>query len=194
MMVKPAPPKKKRKNKKKADRSGGLQDGVMTLSRSELVATIEIAANGSTAGKSFPIIPDTFSFLKGIGASFDRVRWNSIKFYYKPAVGTTFGGLVSMGVDWDNSPTTIDRSKVSSMTPNMTCAAWHDGEKTPLVLPASRLQSRSWYVPNATDAKLIDKGPGALVVAASVSKQTTQVAIGEVWVHYSVTMQGTTSA
>lgn len=162
---------------------------MITLQRKELVKTVTLDANKSSMTGHFDVVPDSFSFLKGVAKSFDRVKWNKLHFFYKPAVGTVYGGLFSMGFDWDWSQGDTDRTTLSGYTPNSTNACWADTEKTPMVLPQNRLQARIWYTPQT--GQWSDKGPGKLHYAASGTSSASPQTLGEIWVCYSLTMQGT---
>lgn len=190
----PAPTQKKsRKRRKKLGLGSGVSDdGVIHLHRSELVSSVSLDANASTSKGIVAIKPSSFSFLKNLSSSFDRLRWNSLEFYYKPAVGTVYGGLVSLGVDWDGSSAAKDwnRQKISSLTPNSSSAAWADTQANPLRLPTNKLQSRLWYTPN-TGSDLNDQGPGNLVWAVDGKSDSSKFTVGEIWAKYSVTMAGT---
>lgn len=184
--------KRKRRKKKSAGRGAVSQDGTINLQRCELVASVVIPKTQSEASGIIDIVPGSFTFLKSLATSFDRLRWNTMHFYYKPAVGTVYGGLVTVGVDWDFASSASSRKTVASFTPSLTMAAWADTERAPMVLPVSRLQSRSWYVPSASVP--IDKGPGRIHWAASGTVSNSDTTLGEIWVRYSVTMQGTNPA
>lgn len=191
MSLAPAPkPKRKRRNRgKKAGVSAGNVDGVMSMSRREFVAEVTLGNSKSTTIGSVEINPTQFSFLKGLVKSFEMYRWLKLHFYYKPAVGTNIGGLFSMGVDWDSKTTPTTRQQVGSFSPNQTLACWADGEKTPLVLPLNRLQTRTWYLPHC-DVE-VDKGSGTLRWAVTGTTSVSQSVYGEIWVDYSVQLAGT---
>lgn len=135
------------------------------------------------------MVPSSFSFLKGLGAVFERVQWKKIHFFWKPAVGTTFGGLITVGFDWDWSGQDADRAAVSAYTPSKTWPLWADGEKSPLVLPPSKIMSQKWYMPQQRDWST--KGPGKLYWAVDASAVTVATVVGELWVDYTVLMSGT---
>lgn len=137
----------------------------------------------------FDLLPSSFSFLKSLFKSFDRVKWHKLNLYYKPAVGTTYGGLVSLGMDWDFASRDVSRSTMSGFTPNASFAAWSDTEKSPMVLPANRLQSRAWYTPN--NGEYVDKGPGKIHWAVKGDSGATSKTFGEVWATYTVSLMGT---
>lgn len=182
--------KRKRRAGNKPAMGGG--DGVIHLSRDELVTTIKVTKNTTSSTGHFDLVPSSFSFLKGIAKSFDRLVWNKIHIFYKPAVGSTFGGLVTYGVDWDFVTTNdIGRERISSLTPSATLAAWSDNQTKPLVLQPAKIQSRRFFSPNATTEDNSNKGPGKIHWATSVSAQAADTIVGELWVSYSVTMQGT---
>lgn len=183
----------KRKRKRRSNPSVNSNEGMITLQRCELITSIRLRANAENADGQFVLEPASFAFLKGLAASFDRAKWNYVKIYYKPAVGTTYGGLVSFGMDWDLGNKELAREKISGLTPNCTVAAWADSEKNPLVLPPARLQSRTWYTLSAS-ANDFDRSPGIIHYAISGTAKTTAQTIGELWVSYSIVMQGTNPA
>lgn len=185
----------KRRQRPRNRQQTSCGEGAITLSRCELMVSLVIKKGTSTSTGHVDLIPSSFSFLKGIAKSFDRLKWNNMRVFYKPAVGTVYGGLVSYGVDWDFSTTAeLKRPAISGLTPNYSLAAHADSEKSPLVLPSRRIQSRLWYSPNSgTEYK--DMGPGKLMWAVDgMSADKSDVTVGELWVAYSVTMQGTNPA
>lgn len=189
--------KKKKSRKRKRNGAAGSStsvnsDAQINISRTEVIAVIKTDSTGGVTGH-VDLIPDSFGFLKGLAKCFDRFRWDAFKVFYKPAVGSTIGGFVSVGMDWDFAGTDVARAKLSGYSPNFTTAAWTDTESRPMVFPSSRLQSRSWYMPNAgSSVAYVDKGPGKIHYAVESSAKSTT--IGELWCSYRVTMAGTTPA
>lgn len=184
-----AAPRRRKKRKSRSSNSIGEQ-GTVTLQRRELLGTVKVASNATSATGHFDILPDSFSLLKTIAASFDRIQWKRLNVYYKPAVGSTVGGLVTVGMDWDWSTSdNVNRAKISGLTPSFTCAVWQDNESKPMVLPSQRLMSRLWYTPKI--GEYVDKGPGKLHWAADIEAFKAEKVFGELWVDYSVIMQGT---
>lgn len=179
-------PKKKRAPRRKNNPS--REDGSITLTRTELVTTLTLS-NASSAVGHIDLLPDSFPFMKAVFAAFDRLKWLKLHMYYKPAVGTVYGGLVSFGMDWDFSSVDVNRSKISGFSPNCTIAAWADGENRPLVIPPNKLMSRSWYTPRQGD--WVDKGPGKIHWAINGKRDAGETTIGELWVSYTVQMFGT---
>lgn len=112
-----------------------------------------------------------------------------MRFYYKPAVGTTYGGLVALGMDWDFQGVDVERSKISAFTPSQTMAAWADTESRAMVLPSDKLMSRNWYTPRSDAWQ--DRGPGKLHWAVEGTAETGGKTLGEIWVDYTVVMEGT---
>lgn len=158
----------------------------MRLARSELVRSLTTDATGSASG-TIGIIPDSFPVLNQLFKSFEKIKWLGLRVYYKPAVGTTVGGLITYGVDWDRKADAgSTRQKVAAYTPSHTQAIWADNEMTPMIVPPSRLQLRIWYTPDEGMP-----GPGSLVYRAEGPKSTV---IGEFWVHYQAVLAGTRAA
>lgn len=158
----------------------------MRLARSELVRSLTTDASGSASG-TIGIVPDSFPVLAQLFKSFEKVRWLSFRVFYKPAVGTTVGGLITYGIDWDRkADSATTRQKVAAYTPSHTQAIWADNELSPMIIPPSRLQLKLWYTPDQGTP-----GPGSLVYRAEGPKSTV---VGEIWVHYSVILAGTRAA
>lgn len=184
--------KRKKKNRKRtrSKRSSGaarLQDGELRIRKKELLESLSLEEGKTEIVQSKEIVPDTFPWLKGVATSFEKVKWHSMKMYWKPAVGTTEGGLVTMGVRWESGKVSDNRVTVAALTPSATGAVWEDGEKRPLVVPPARLMTRAWYIIGAKDS---DAGPGTLEVGVTGSPGKV---LGEVWVEYTVTLAGTKS-
>lgn len=186
-LAKPGP--KKRRNRRA--RTTGRQDfdGRITITKSEIVDAIKLKAGESESVGHFNILPASFPFLSKMGAVFERIKWLSVQFWYKPAVGMTEGGIVTVGVDWDWSATDPARVKIAGYTPSQSFSVWTDTQAKPLVLPPGRIQGRAWYTPATGDA--VDKGPGKLCYGVTGSKPTSDKVYGELWVRYTVTMEGT---
>lgn len=159
--------------------------------RHECVQTLSVPAQTNTASGNFSLIPANFVFLASLGKCFERIRWNSVSIYYKPAVGTTFGGLVSIGTDWDSKNPAKDRKNISGYTPNASFPAWGDTERQPMRLPAQRIQSVDWYTPASDTLGL--STPCTIVWAADITKQAVDTTLGELWIEYDVSFDGTKS-
>lgn len=185
--IRPTPKKRRRPRQRRQNMNETL--GRIVLHRKELVTTIQLSSNASSADGSFDIAPAAFPFLKGLGAVFEQSRWDMLKLFYKPAVGTTFGGLVSVGVDWDSTGSQSSRSSVVALTPNFTTPAWCDTEKNPLTCKVNQLQARLWFAHN-TKVDMI-KGPGKIFWAVDATSAATKTTVGEIWVEYRITLQGT---
>lgn len=154
-----------------------------------MLTSLTISKNSTHLVKTIAIQPSSFSLLKGIAKSFERTVWHSLTIFYKPAVATTFGGLIAYGIDWSSKVgTDADRTKVCSLTPVLTHAAWMDSERAPLRVPKKLLQSRRFYI-NGADAD--DAGPGNIVVSIDITASSADVVVGELWCQYDVEMTGT---
>lgn len=177
---------RKRRPRARKERTAVNTDGEIRMKRHELVSTLKSA--GKKIADDIVIKPNSFNFLTGIASSFERSRWLKIHFYYKPAVAVTTGGLIAMGVDWDGATKVTEREKVLAFTPSQSYPVWQDSQAKPLVLPASRLQSRTWYSHNSTN--VLESSVGTLRIAGTTSAEDGAV-VGEVWVYYEMVMQGT---
>lgn len=177
----------------RGNRAGRAGEGEITISRKELFKSIRTDATGKDANYS-DLVPSNFNVLKKLSHSFERIRWLKCHVYYKPAVGTTKGGLVTVGIDWDFSApeiVKIDRKLATGYTPSATCAIWDDMEPTKMVLPPGKLMSRQWYHLSSTGTSdRYDEAPGRLVYAVE-SGDAKDMTVGEIWVEYTVVMSGT---
>lgn len=189
-----ATPRRRRQRRRAgvANFNSDLSAGVIRLQRRELALEVSTDASGKISN-SLEILPSSFSFLATLSKSFERSKWHSVSFCWKPLVGGLVGGLVTFGVDWDFKGDTPDVSKASAFTPNSTWAIREDCENNPLVLPTSRLQSRTWYMHNS-GADKIDMGPAKLWILGSAQSDQKSAKIGQVWVSYDITMCGTMPA
>jgi hypothetical protein len=125
-------------------------------------------------------------WLDGLARNFDRIVWHSCSLIYKPAVGTTKDGLISLGVDWNSSSPAKERKDVLKLTPILDLPVWQATSGRGLILPTSKLQSRKEYFVSGGDVQ--DNCPGAVVYNCS---GTGSGVYGEIWVHYDVSLFGT---
>lgn len=183
-----------KKARRRRGQPSAVGEGEIVFSREELIRTLTLPVGKATVTDYIDIIPVNFRFLKSIGAVFERIQWLSLQVYWKPAVGTTYGGLVTYGVDWDfQGGTSLTRAQISCYTPTVSHALWQDAQRTPMVLPPARLKGRNWYTPDSGDD--VDKGPGRILIAADGQSSTVgSVPLGEIWACYKVKFSGTRSA
>lgn len=201
VVARPPKAKSKGKRKRRRARGGGImpspsivgEEGAVRLSRCEILSTVVLPKSAALAVGHVDLVPDNFAFLKSLFRSFDRIRWESMVFYYKPAVGTVWGGLITFGMDWDFASSDVRREQLSAFSPSMTCAAWADSESKPMVLAPSRLMSRAWYLPSGK-GDMVDKGPGKMHWALTGTVSQNDVTVGELWCRYTCVLQGTNPA
>lgn len=162
-----------------------MGDGTITLQRSEILCSIEIPANGTSAADCIKMLPSpsVLPWLYKISSSFDQIIWHQARVYYKPAVGTTFGGSLVIGVDWNPAATATTRATVQACSPVMEAAAWQPMQ---MVLPPARLQSRKFYFLTATAAQ--DAAPAALLYNLKCSTVKEQTFLGDLWLEYRVSL------
>lgn len=168
--------------------------GTLTITKREMLTTIALAADTAETLGSVPLICDSFPYLKGLSASFDRVVFKKMHLWFKPAVGTTYPGRVSMGVDWDYKSKPTLRKQLAGFTPTATAAAWEDTEKQQMVLPRNSLQSRTFYSTSGAKTDYVNQGPGMLHWGVSGKQDSAIATISEIWAEYTVTLSGTNFA
>lgn len=182
--------------------AGGLSSGEVVIARSECLGQIA-TTTADVASAGIVLSADNLPWLKNLAKAFERLRWQSMRLEYRPAVGANTDGLMAIGFDWSNSAVKTvsvgerqhlrlaadpDRETVLACTPNMDGPVW---QRMPLMsIPANRLNSRAWYSIPADPAKadLFDYSPGSLLYSVSGTKGKTY---GEVWCHYRVVLSGT---
>lgn len=182
----PTQPRRRGRTRRRQTAPSLASEGVLRLTKHELFHTVVVGTDGTCHG-SAAIHPDRIPFLKTLFRIFERVRWHDVRFCYKPAVGTTQGGLVTYGIDWDCTTAAATRATIACYSPSATNAIWADTTNRPMVLPQSRLNSRLWYTPYA-GGNDIEKTPGYFVYAGEGPANTS---VGEFWVTYTVTCMGT---
>lgn len=187
----PPQPRRNRRRRRRGNSSAAFNvtEGELRLSKSELYATVTTDAKGAASGSKH-LHPDHISLLGSLATRFERLRWLGAKISWRPAVGTTQGGLITYGIDWDLTKGATTREKIAVYSPSATNAIWADTSSRPMVLAAHKLQTRPWYTPYAGDNNL-DKEPGLLVYAASGPSNTV---LGEFWIEYQVILSGTVAA
>lgn len=160
-------------------------DGTITLQRSELLETIEVVANGTSAKGAIRLLPtaNCMKWLHKIASSFDQIVWHSARVYFKPAVGTTFAGSLVIGVDWNPAATDAARDTVQACSPVTESPAWQPSQ---LVLPTQRLQSRRYYFMVSAVAQ--DTSPAAVLYNLKCTASTAQTFVGDIWIDYKVSL------
>lgn len=178
----------RRRRRKVAVPATMAANGEVVVSRSELITLVQLSASQASVAGQFDLFPSSFKWLANLWKSFERVKWMSCSVRWVPAVGTTYGGLISYGVDWTFQKNQIKRDAISALTPSKAHALWVDSSSAPLVLPQRMLQSRLWYVDGAESA---DKGPGRVCYCVDGTSTAGTQTVGEFWVTYRVCLSGT---
>lgn len=193
--MRPASGKRK---KRRGCGSGSLEQGEVVIARSELLSTLTTEASGAVGGSTV-LFPKSFPWLANIAKAFERVRWQSVRIEYRPAVGATADGTVAIGFDWGSTSVkqeadggwslvrAIDKASVLACTPCVDGPIW---QRQNLSIPSQRLQSRAWYEITDSDqtSSLFDYAPGSIAYYAQGDKSKT---VGEIWVHYRAQFSGT---
>lgn len=166
-------------------------EGHMRVSRQELC---QVLTTGGTGDASQTVMLDparsttNFPWLSGLASSWERIVWHSLRISWRSGVGATTDGMVAYGVDF-NSPSTsarATRENVVSLTPVHDGPIWKSTDGSPLTIPGGMLRSRAQFILGASDYN--DASPGSLLI--SVTGGPVNKKVGEVWVHYDVTMAG----
>lgn len=195
----PAPKKKKRRRRRKA--AGGVPAGVsrgvnpsgvtpnngeIVVSRCELLASI--SANPTSGTVDMVPTSSAMPWLHKLSSAFDRIEWITATLHWKPFVGTTTGGSVAFGVDWNsNTGSTPTRAQVQASTPVYESPVWQSGS---INLPKRYLMTRAVYLLEASSK--CDKMPGTFIWAVAGAASSNS-ALGEVWITYKVRLSGTTA-
>lgn len=156
------------------------------ISKREVMEEITLGASGVYQGAQ-PLNPSTSTFfsgwLKSVANLFEQMRWEKCIIRWEPSLGTTQGGNVFLGFDWDNSVskdvTKITVATVSACTPNITTPLWKEAS----MRADTRFQKQRWLQPHASETSL-----GTIL--AYVSGPASQKA-GYVVLDYTVVFQGT---
>lgn len=173
--------------KKISKQRGAISAGTVRIKKKELFFSVK------GQDHSFKSInPFNIPWLSGMAKIFDRYKFHSIKFFWKPAVATTQAGIFMMGVDWDSNTanvTDLDKATktIAATTPCFEVPVWQLGVFT---LPSSKLMTRKEYkIPNKENPdSAYDFQPGYLLYMCSAAEGT---ACGHVWIEYDLSMWGT---
>lgn len=181
-------PKNRKKSKKGV--SSVTETGRCTLRKCAPILTVTLDANKQEEVHVKNLFPTDIPGLAKVAAVFERYRFESLAVYYKPLVGTTIGGAITIGIDWDLDTPPSTRVGVAAYTPSQTLPVWEDGERKKMVLPKSRLMSRPWFFLKSQTAVAVDKVPAVLTVGVSAESKAASWSLGEVWVDATVTFDG----
>lgn len=173
-----APPVPARRNRRRAGFGAGPSDATVRITKTELLVSVT-----KSEAASFHIQSTNIPTLKRLSKIYERVKFHSLRIFWKPAVGTTESGMVTYGLDWDFHGLVSERAFIAQYSPSASHAVWCDTTQRPMVAPASRLQSRAWYRNNNADT--VDAA-----VCDLVYKSDHQRGGGEFWITYSCTLQG----
>lgn len=117
---------------------------------------------------------------------FDRYRIESLRLTYHPSVGTTTGGTIALGADWDPRSVPKSLSGVLACVPKVVGPCW---KSMVMSLPASQLMSRKLlytYRKDEADRPIEDSSGVAVVLAHNLQN----VAPGYVVADYSIYFEG----
>lgn len=161
----------------------------MTVSRSELLQSFTSNDRGLIESSLEMIVTGAnFPWLGKVASSWERVAWHKCHLTWRPFVGTTANGSVAYGPDYSFKGSG-DRAFVTALSPVADHPVYLCTEGRPLVVPQHMLQSRKWYLTTkSTVSDVAESAPFKLAFNASGVSKTAL--IGELWVHYTVTLSG----
>lgn len=164
--------------------------GSISVFRTEMIKSVKAGDQGDI-NFTFKIEPDQFPFLAGLGKCFEKVRWQKIHVWWKPAASYQNSGMLAIGMDWDAADGMSPPPRVSVLqyTPCISCHIRDDCQKSPLVIPPARLRTIGWLAPEG-GGNPITRRPGTLCISVDSNMKKDEL-IGEVYIQYRVQMSGT---
>lgn len=168
--------------------AGGV--GVIVIPGHEIVTTIKVNANSSTATGYIDCNPgagNSGAELQAISTVFTQYRPRSIWYEYEPMCGTTTNGAIVMGLvpnSKASAPKTL--SEVSVLQPNITGPLY---VRQRLTVPQSFMREKNWY-DITKDASEQQESPVVLAYWVDADSGSTTRTLGRIWAHYSYEFQG----
>lgn len=188
-----------------------LEKGAMTIHHTEYIGDLVSGTTNPSAfvSQSYGINPGnmgTFPWLSGTAINFQEYKFHKLVFEYRPLVSesssTTSGSLLSMGSvilgtqynssvgPYPNKATMAeaDYSVTTKPSEHLLHAVECDVKYNPMGILYTSAQTSLTVGSNGTDIRMQNLG---IFQAASVgipTAATTSVGLGELWVHYSVTL------
>lgn len=182
-------PRSRSRPRSSSRQSRATSAAAIRVVHSELLVNIQLAADKDTVSGYVELVPDSTTSLAGhfkaLGNIYERFQWHSCTLEYFGAVGSTVGGVVAIGIDYDqDTKLTIDLPAIVAMSPNAQVAAW---KKVSIRVPATRMQAQKWV---STEVAHINEGfLGKLGFYASCPDSKGKL-LGYVKLHYDVTFSG----
>lgn len=181
--------------------SGNTSDASCSVRRKELLATVTLAANTTSAAGIKYLGPDAssptsqFPWLSTLAKSFSRWKTSHMSLMWQPYVGSNMNGDVAIGVDWtcgEATAATPTIAQIVALTPSKMSAIWNEFT---LALPKRKLMSRAWYEvrDNGVQADLVDTMVGYFCYVVKAEASASERELGSFWVEYDITLQGARS-
>lgn len=164
--------------------------GSVRIQFEELFYTLKMETGKTEMGVSIPMHPGgaevkhMAEHLKNMAKIYERMQWHSLSIHYTGALGSTEGGVIVLGFDYDSDvQAKIDMGVVSVMQPSVTFNAYAQPGKV-LNVPVARMQPQKWLSTEGTESHM-----GSVNVFASGTKLAGQT-FGYLRVRYDVTLAG----
>lgn len=196
LTVEPAKNGKKKTKKRKskgASAFDGMIEGRMTVRKRVVLFSVVSKANAAENTGSFNLALPDIGAIKTLQKVFERSKWLSCSIWYEGLVGSTVGGAVSIGMDWDSLQIPSKRLDVTRYSPSFTTPVWQSTDRSKMVLPKSRLMTRDWYYHNMQGVSERDSIPGTVAWGITAEASATVKTYGEVWADIVLELDGFTA-
>lgn len=172
--------KKKRAMATPAESIGSI--GCVRLRNAEIFLEVKSGSDGkiNTSQAVNPNSSSGYGHLRKLAEIYDQIKWHSLSFEWVPAVGTTEGGLVVAGLDWDAKidAANLTIAQVSGLSPNFTTPLY---QRSTMVANVARFSYVNWF--QLHNSVVL----ATICVAGNGPKDKT---VGYIRVHYDVSLQG----
>jgi hypothetical protein len=165
-------------------------DGTCVIRYSERWTAIASMGEGAKTVNYFSPGGSGMPWLDSFGRMFDQYKVRRVRVSYKPAVGTTTGGFLVMGVDYDprEVPTTAG---VSILAPRVAGPVWQEMN---LTVDPTRAQKARWMYcssspSNPVPGSMSDIMQTAFAIVTDLDMTVTATA-GSLWCEYEVEFTG----
>lgn len=157
--------------------------GVLHVSHTEYWGVVDL--NGTSADKvvEFNFMPmgSGLAHLDTLAKIYERYVVTAATVHYRPSVGTTKDGALTLGAEWDAAHAPNSLKAINVCQPNKQCAVW---QACDMRLPRERLMQQKFL--KCTGVKSYDS-TAFTVVAGS---QAQALMPGTIWLTYTVRFEG----
>lgn len=174
----------RRRNEQMGRAPTGSSSVVIDLKTEEVLCTLTMGAGLTEHSYHVSLRPggtnNSAGHLGALAKLYERMKWHSVTVHYIGSVGSTVGGTVAVGIDYDTDITKpLTLAQVAAMQPNRQVSAFKNVSFT---VPIKRMEPQRWMsTENDTEAPhpqvcihasggdLAGKGYGYIRIAYHVS-------------------------